>query len=70
MKLLRGEKRPAYATRKTIQRFSLRVKMEYGGGSDGRSCSGGGATSVAFSSILRGSGVAAMVIRVVDSHYS
>jgi len=70
MKLLRGEKRPAYATRKTIQRFSLRVKMEYGGGSDGRSCSGGRATSVAFSLIRGGSGVEAMAIRVVGSYYS
>lgn len=66
MKLPRGEKRPAYATRKTIQRFSLRVKMEYGGVLGGWSVSGMGATAVSFLLILGGLGTAVLAIVVVD----
>ena len=55
-----------YATRKTIQRFSLRVKREYGGVSGCWSCSGAGAPTVAFSLILGGFGIAVVAIMVVD----
>ena len=41
MKLLSGEKRRAYVMRKTIERFSLRVKMEYGASFDGASLGSG-----------------------------